>query len=441
MALVYRILLLAMLTTVSVTIPLPARSQPATNASNHGPVGSQGLTNALPGPVLPTNPPGRYLFIVGTSMAMRPRAAAVQKALDNLLQSSLHGQLQGGETVGLWTYDENLHAGQFPLQHWTPELSTHVASNVLAYLRAQRYTGASHFERVWPTLTQVVRQSERLTILLVTDGSERITGTPFDREINGYLRQESQKQLKAREPFITVLRTQRGAFVGCSLNSAPWPVEFPGFPPLPLKVEAPKPNPTPAPAPKKEMPPMGRPLILRGDALETNLPTPTAPALATNTTGTTTSAPVPLRPEPAPVASATAPAGLSNTMAAAKPTEVEPAAVPQPGLAAAQPAKAEPVIPSAAKPAEAMPAAEARPDKEPLVNPATVLPAAATSTSPPVQNATATPNPAVGWPLGIIAAGGGGVVLVGAFVFLLLRRSRGTPHASLITRSMDKDQK
>src|ERR1041384_6467004 len=81
----------------------------------------------------------RYLFIVDTSAAMRRCAPAAQKAIGSLVHSGLGRQLRVGDTVGVWTFDEELHAGRFPLQQWSPERNAAVASNVLAFLQAQRF--------------------------------------------------------------------------------------------------------------------------------------------------------------------------------------------------------------------------------------------------------------------------------------------------------------
>ena len=175
----------------------------------------------------------RYLFIVDKSAAMSRYAPATQKAVEHLLQSSLGAQLRAGDTVGVWTFDEELHAGRFPLQQWSPEQSANVASNVLAFLRSQTFQKKSRYEVVAPALGQVVRDSYKLTVLLVTDGDEKLSGTPFDHQIQNAFAQSFKAQQKARQPFITVLRASRGQFRNAAVNLAPWPVEFPAFPPEP----------------------------------------------------------------------------------------------------------------------------------------------------------------------------------------------------------------
>ena len=75
-------------------------------------------TNAPPKPVTE-----RFLLIVDTSAAMKKRAANVEQVVGNLFAGGLGAQLHRGDTIGVWTYTDDLQAGQFPLQRWTPQTS------------------------------------------------------------------------------------------------------------------------------------------------------------------------------------------------------------------------------------------------------------------------------------------------------------------------------
>lgn len=267
-------------------------------------------------------PSGRFLIIADTSSAMKRYAPATQKALSNLLLSSMHGQLSRGDTIGLWTFNDELFAGRFPLQHWTPETTELVASNVVAFIRAQPYEKQSQFDTVWPALRRLISESARLTVLLVSDGNEQIAGTPFDFQINGVFKEYFKAQRKARMPFITILRAQQGQLVGCAINLAPWPVEFPTFPPLPEIAEGSHPKPV-APPKKKEVKSSVPPLIIIGKKPET--PSATKPAAEST-------------PPPASVA---IPSARESTKPAAAPS---PVAVKQ--TETAKPAPNQPVQPT-----------------------------------------------------------------------------------------------
>ena len=92
--------LLAGLLLVAALAPCPLRAQ--TNTAKAAP------------------PSNRCLLIVETSRSMQRRADAVLKTVQDLLTSGLSGQLRQGDTLGLWTFNEDLYAGRFPLQTWSP---------------------------------------------------------------------------------------------------------------------------------------------------------------------------------------------------------------------------------------------------------------------------------------------------------------------------------
>ena len=78
----------------------------------------------------PAAPPveNRYLFIFDTSSAMKKRVPSVQRALNNLLVTSMGGQLRAGDSLGVWTFDRELHAGKVPLQIWDPSQAAETTS-------------------------------------------------------------------------------------------------------------------------------------------------------------------------------------------------------------------------------------------------------------------------------------------------------------------------
>ena len=59
------------------------------------------------------NVSNRWLFIVDTSHAQKKRAESVRGIAGSLLMAGVNGQMRAGDTVGLWTYNETLHAGEF----------------------------------------------------------------------------------------------------------------------------------------------------------------------------------------------------------------------------------------------------------------------------------------------------------------------------------------
>jgi hypothetical protein len=239
----------------------------------------------------------RYLLIFDTSSDMKKRVTAAQKALNNLFVTGMNGQLQPGDSIGVWTFDQDLRMGQFPLQYWVPSEAATMTANINDFVEKRHYSQTTRFEALQPMLNRLAQSSERLTVLIFCDGETAVSGTPFDAGINQIFRQRQAGQKKARQPFVIVMRVQLGQFVGCMVDFPPAQVEFPQFPPLPAPPPAPT-NQLPAPpAPPVVIVPS---LIITGTHVSTdeitnevtnpqppvlkptNIPPPVAPVIQTN---------------------------------------------------------------------------------------------------------------------------------------------------------------
>jgi hypothetical protein len=232
---------------------------------------------------------GRFLFIFDTSSAMKNRVDSVQKALNAMLATSISGQLHSGDSIGVWTFNQDLSAGNFPLQTWNADAAVMIASNLTKFVGNQRYAKIARFEALQPLLNQVVQGSERLTVLIFCDGTVKASGTPFDAGINQMFQQKLSEQSKAREPFVILLRSQLGKFTGCAMSLPPAPLNIPAFPPWPPPPPPPKPTNPPPPVVTSVVPS----LIVIGTKVSTNLPPP-----ETNSPPTNAPAPPPVIPPP-----------------------------------------------------------------------------------------------------------------------------------------------
>lgn len=342
-------------------------------------------------PAQPAMPPveNRFLLVFDTSSNMKKRLPAVERALDTLLAGSMRGELHAGDSIGVWTFDREVRAGQFPLQRWVPENAAAIASNIVRFVAKQHYSKTTSFDALRPYLNWVVQNSGRLTVLIFCDGDGEITGTPYDSGINQIFQQRQAQSKKAQQPFIVVLRSQLGNYVGCTVDMPPELVGFPPFPPLPQPaVEPTNAPPPPPPPPVVEAPP----LIVIGTKAGTNLPPP-VPAPA----------PLPATNQPPP----TVPVPPTNAVANVK-TNWPPPAVPL------------------------------EPTNAPVAAPTNfVIPPAVVQTNaiaPPPGNSGLSSKKA-------LATGAAFLVLAGALTVLMLRRLRKTGHGSLITRSMNRGGK
>jgi len=202
--------------------------------------------------------PDRYLLIVETSKSMQRRADAVLGSVWYLLGSGLNGQFRDGGTLGVWTFNQDLSAGIFPLQTWSSSAQKDITQRTITFLKGQKYGQRANFDEVAPALSRVIEASEVITVILISSGDFKFHGTPFDDRINAAYLQFRDQQQKARMPFVTVLRARHGQVVDYIVNTPPWPLQMPRLIEESKSVEAPHGKPSEAlqNAPPKTVPPL-----------------------------------------------------------------------------------------------------------------------------------------------------------------------------------------
>jgi len=214
----------------------------------------------------------RFLFIFDTASNMKRCLPGVQKALNEILAADTNGLLSPGDSLGVWTFDQQLHAGQFPLQRWQSDNAAMITASIAAFIGKQNYTKTTRFDAFLPSLNQLVSGSKRLTVLIFCDGQGEIQGTPYDVGINRVFKERQKERQKARQPIVIGLRSQHGQYAGCIISFPPQPVSLPDFPPLPEAVAPPKV--TNAPALPGSLRPGGQPLIIVGTTITNRVPPP-----------------------------------------------------------------------------------------------------------------------------------------------------------------------
>lgn len=421
----------------------------------------------------------RWLFIVDTSRGMAGRSEAARRAVVSMLAAGVNGQMRDGDTVGLWTFSNHLSAGRLPLQVWTHKDRESVAQRVYEYLKAQKCEHQGSLGAIMPSMKQVIRDSDYLTIILVSDGEETVHGTPFDRQINATYQTWKAAQQKAQMPFVTLLRSEHGRIIHYVVNMPPWPLKVP---PLPAVLAPTNRTPRQAiPQPLKKTATKTAPLIVRGPQSEPSAVARTAPSKVAPSSSPaknvskeipaglaeskpkqiaaySAATPSPTKSVPnlsAPAKSA--PASTKATVAKASP----PSTTEKAKFAAriAQPSKAAPRVetkmkssaPASKRPAFA-PAHRVNKARTMASKTATEGAAGESSTSAP-SNHVAKSKVAMAAPTANVSNSGDNWILVLgsialllaatalAIVIVLVRRVRAQTGASLITRSLDREGK
>jgi hypothetical protein len=376
----------------------------------------------------------RFLLVVETSRAMGRRSDATLKTVASLLYSGFSHQIKQGDTLGVWTYNQQLYTGRIPLQRWSTPLQHEIVSDTLDFFKGQKYEKQAVFTSVRPALDKVIKDSEFITVVLVSSGEEAIAGTPFDDKINELYKSWKVDQEKTKMPFITVIRAKRGTITGYTAVPAPWQVELPPWPADPV-AKAAETSP-----PASAQPSTVAPLIVTGkkskpaegvDSSEAVATPPSVTAAPAPNTSATTREPAnePAHSAPqTPAFEAGSPQQKVKQSTEAPPHPAPPTPTPQKDANASIPT---------AKPETAVPALVNKPNTS---NPAPVE-TAQESKPPPQDISTAIATPTSLLSGKIIWLGGLTVFGVTCVILMALARRPRSEPISLITRSLERESK
>ena len=388
----------------------------------------------------PASTADRILFVVQTSRAMRERLPAARNCVKELVGSGLNGQLRAGDTIGLWTYDSELHAGLFPMQVWTEESRLNIAQAMGDYLSRQKARGQSQLKLALPEMLRVIGESEVITVLLITDGREAMQGTPFDKSVNEIFQLHRKELQDANQPFVTVLVARSGKIVKCNVNSAAG-VNVPALPvpgetkPAQAGAESRAVPPAPASLPVKTNPPLIVDYSKSNRIAAANQHTVRTPRLFSSAYNNGKSVP----PSPPVVVLETVPPPAIETSAPPEmppppPPITNPPVVAAPTTMATPPPAAE----SNAKFSTALPPQS--PSNVPAPSPVAVaMPPTKAAAPAQVASPSQSVSPAQRSSLALVIFVAAALLLVGGLGWMLMRR-RAISHTggSLITKSFDR---
>lgn len=367
----------------------------------------------------------RFLFVLETSATMARLEHGGRQAVFDLIYSGVDGRMRRGDTYGIWTFNEQVFAGLYPMQIWDAKHNLEHASGAGRFLKAQKYEKEGRATNLLSQLQAVLRVAKDLNIFVITDGNTLMTGTPFDAEINAGI-----KQRQPAKVFVTTLVARNGQFTAATVNVAGEKIVLADLPPPATEVPAVAVRPA-----VTNVPPAQKPL---GEVISIAEVDPDKPRVTPSTNpappiivAATNSAPVTLAAEPPQKAAVTeAPAAKDET--------VEPPAI----LITPPPVSATPSNLVTVKPTNApavvvkAPAVTnepvAKPEPLPAIVPAQIQASARTTGEAPT-------GPKSLLPANIMLLVGG--VFVGASVLggvMFMRRMRTAKHPSFISQGMDR---
>lgn len=161
----------------------------------------------------------RYLIVIDTSFSMARKEAATIKIVRDLIMSGFENRVLPGDTIGIWTFNESVVTDRFPALKWGDQSPYVLAGMAAKNLGRQRYQKSTRLDRAMGEVAKAMAAAPTLTILIVTDGDDRMAGTPFDRGINAIFANYAKILNKERRPFVTVLTAHNGVFTNWNVQT------------------------------------------------------------------------------------------------------------------------------------------------------------------------------------------------------------------------------
>ncbi|HAM70746.1 MAG TPA: hypothetical protein DCM86_03795, partial [Verrucomicrobiales bacterium] len=168
----------------------------------------------------------RYLFVVENSSSMQKRDERLRQVVFDTIYGGAYGRMQPGDSFGVWLFSSEVDS-RYPMQLWDPGARLDLGTRVNTYIKDRGYQKRASVEHLMRDLTAVVHAVRDVTVLFFTDGEEKMVGTPFDKEINGFYKELGRELEKGHEPFITALLYERGEVVAYSVARPGEPLSLP----------------------------------------------------------------------------------------------------------------------------------------------------------------------------------------------------------------------
>lgn len=207
--------------------------------------------------------PVRHMIVVENTKNMDRQREQSADIVSRLILQGFGQRARPGDGVELWLVDDQVRTQVFERFTWDRLGAVDRSNLAFRLLRDLRPKGSTAVVgRAVSTVGATNAASGPTLVYLVTSGTDSLLGTPYDEQVNSLFFQHREAMRKARNPFVTVLAAQDGAWVGHSITPGDRTPFIPPFPaPKPPEVPpvvAPKadasPQPSPAPVPATNTP-------------------------------------------------------------------------------------------------------------------------------------------------------------------------------------------
>ena len=154
-----------------------------------------------------------FLFVIDSSLAMAPRKTNTMQLVRQMVLSGFEKQIQSGDSIDIWVYDEENHINAFPPQIWEDTDAKRIAIAAAQFIDLQQFKGRSRFETVARDLEALLPHTKQLLVIILTDAAEPFSGIPLDLDINQFVATEKRRRPQARQPFLISIAAVNGRYM------------------------------------------------------------------------------------------------------------------------------------------------------------------------------------------------------------------------------------
>jgi hypothetical protein len=153
-----------------------------------------------------------FLFVIDSSLSMATRKETAVQMVRELITNRFEGQIEAGDSIDIWTFDEENHISSFPPQIWVDSEARQIADAAAGFIESVKFKGRSRFEPVARDIDALLPHSKRLLIVILTDGQEPMSGISLDLDINAFVAKEKRTKPNAKLPFQISIAAVNGRF-------------------------------------------------------------------------------------------------------------------------------------------------------------------------------------------------------------------------------------
>jgi hypothetical protein len=150
----------------------------------------------------------RYLFLIDQSPEMATRQLATVQTIYDIVHSGFDNEIKPGEKFALWFYGSRLQTT--PPFVWQAGQETAIARQVANLFTGRIYSRIRPREQTLADAAPYIAASPKITVFIVTDGSQPLAGTPYDAKINAAISEKHLLFMRADKPFVITLMAKNG---------------------------------------------------------------------------------------------------------------------------------------------------------------------------------------------------------------------------------------